>query len=80
MYTLQSIITEGVGLSSDSRLVAAIFAGVAYAIWSAFFKQNLQAGPLTTFRFGLTLWIVPTRPCVFNRVARIIINADHSAM
>jgi hypothetical protein len=34
---------------------------VAYAIWSALFKQNLRAGSLPTFRFRLTLWIVPPR-------------------
>jgi hypothetical protein len=28
---------------------------VAYAIWSALFKQNLRVGPLLTLRFRLTL-------------------------
>ena len=53
---------------------------VAYAIWSALFKQNLRAGPLSTFVFGLLFGLFQLARLLvrLDDIASRIINPNHS--
>ena len=53
---------------------------VAYAIWSALFKQNLRAGPCRPFVFGLLFGLFELAIVLLRRdhVARCIVNANHT--
>ena len=55
---------------------------VAYAIWSALFKQNLRAGPCRPFVFGLLfgLFELARVPVRFRHITSLIVNANQSAM
>jgi hypothetical protein len=52
---------------------------VAYAIWSALFKQNLRAGPCRPFVFGLLFGLFElARMFVhLDYIACVIVNANH---
>jgi hypothetical protein len=55
---------------------------VAYAIWSALFKQNLRAGPCRPFVFGLLFGLFELARLLvrFDHVASRIVNANYSIM
>ena len=55
---------------------------VAYAIWSALFKQNLRAGPCRPFVFGLLFGLFELASVLvrLDHVASVIVNANHGIM
>ena len=55
---------------------------VAYAIWSALFKQNLRDGPCRLFVFGLLFGLFELARMLvrFDHVASFIVNANDGVM